>query len=201
MFRKGNRCYIFVTYLTSSRKADKKYVVPKSPTSTITPTTPTIKLTTTQMLKMRLEGYSYQDIGNKAGVSRHSVRDRLKTLERVIGDPQLTSAYREHEADILDGLRRKIATSLANKADDKKASINNLAYAFTQINQAVRLLRGQSTANVSALTRIIEQAQERKPAYSVPQHIDFTSQNNANIQESTPNSNTSSEKTSIKSST
>lgn len=132
--------------------------------------------TTEELLRWRVKGYTIRDIAEKYGLHPSGVAARLKRFEKLLGDPAEILAYRTHEADILDAARLRLVTSLVSKTsgkEAKKASINNLAYAFTQINQAVRLLRGQSTQNVSALTRIIEQAGKSTPTYSVPpQYMD-----------------------------
>lgn len=104
------------------------------------------------------KGNSFAQIARDQGVTRQSVRDRLQPLIEMIKDPQQVQAYRENEADLLDGVTMKLARNIAVKADDPKASVNNLAYAYTQLNNAKRLLRGQSTSNINALTSIIELA-------------------------------------------
>ena len=48
--------------------------------------------------------------------------------------------------------------SLTDPETLKKASLNNRAYAFTQVHQARRLEEGKSTENVNVLSKMIGQA-------------------------------------------
>jgi hypothetical protein len=47
---------------------------------------------------------------------------------------------------------------LLDPAKLEKASLNNVAFAFTQVYQAHRLCTGGSTQNLSVLSRIVEKA-------------------------------------------
>lgn len=126
------------------------------PDELVKPIAKTFKLETA--FKLRLQGWTYQAIADKLGCSHQNVRQHLESFLTLLKDPEIISTYRDNEADILDAARAKLIRSLIVKADDKKASVNNLAYAFTQVFQASRLIKGESTANVHGLLSIVEQA-------------------------------------------
>lgn|SRR3990167_8977330 len=137
-----------------------------TPATPDAPATPTVinRVDVTKALKMRLQGFSYDDIADKMGVAKASVYARLKKLGLILDDPELTNRYREHEADLLDSVQVRLITSLAHKSDDKKASVNNLAYAARQVFDMRRLSRGESTANIHQLSAIIQAADAHIPA-------------------------------------
>ena len=109
-------------------------------------------------LKLHLKGVTHADIAVLQGVSRQAISKRLSQFTRISSDPVGASAYREAEGELLDGARLKLLASLVNKADDKKASVNNLAYALRQTFDMTRLIRGESTSNLHSLTVAIDQA-------------------------------------------
>ena len=93
---------------------------------------------------------TYDEIAKIQGVTPQAIHKAIKDL--LPNDN--TQLYKQHKADILDNtaLRMLIAVD-----DDKikDASLNNIAYAFGQINNAARLERGESTQNVAYDARII----------------------------------------------
>ena len=109
-------------------------------------------------LKLHLKGVTHADIAVLQGVTRQAISKRLSQFTRISSDPVGASAYREAEGELLDGARLKLLASLVNKADDKKASVNNLAYALRQTFDMTRLIRGESTSNLHSLTVAIDQA-------------------------------------------
>ena len=113
-------------------------------------------------LRLRMKGATYQEIADIQGVSPQAIEQRLSSFISLIKDPEAVTAFRDSEAEILDAARLKLVKNLVEKADDEKASVNNLAYAFTQIHNATRLIRGESTSNISQLTAIIQAASGSK---------------------------------------
>jgi hypothetical protein len=87
---------------------------------------------------------TYEKIGKIQGKSKQAIHRLLKPI--LPND--LTPVYKTNEADILTHTRMKLIQSI-DKGKLKSASINNLAYAYSQFHNAERLIRGQSTQNVA----------------------------------------------------
>ena len=67
----------------------------------------------------------------------------------------------------MNGVELKMLENLADDGRLKKASVNNLAYAFQNLHNARRLESGQSTANVginieSRLSKAIQDAADKR---------------------------------------
>ena len=111
----------------------------------------------TYRLKNKL---SYRQIGAVMGVSKDTIKDRLKPLKRLLKDPAAVDIYRENRADMMDAIERELATQILDEDKLKSASVNNIAYAMAQLNNIGRLERGQSTANVQVIAGLSENDRE-----------------------------------------
>lgn len=111
---------------------------------------PTIDVS--KALKLRLiNKLSYQAIGDLLGVARQSVHIALKPFLGMIADPEAREAYQKNKANILESVQLTVVSKLTDTDKLEKASINNLAYAAGQLNQMIRLERGESTGNITYL--------------------------------------------------
>ena len=111
----------------------------------------------TYRLKNKL---SYRQIGAVMGVSKDTIKDRLRPLKRLLKDPAAVDIYRENRADMMDAIERELATQILDEDKLKSASVNNIAYAMAQLNNIGRLERGQSTANVAVVAGLSENDRE-----------------------------------------
>jgi len=69
----------------------------------------------------------------------------IHTLQRYGIELKPLETFKRYRPDILTGIQRKLLKYI-NDDMLKKASINNIAYAYQQFNQCERLERGQLTA-------------------------------------------------------
>ena len=92
---------------------------------------------------------SYGEIGKQLDRNKSTIYDALKRFELVLGDKAEVETFKEHEAHLIDGARWKILCNLSDDDRLKKASVNNLAYAFQSMYNAQRLERGESTSNIA----------------------------------------------------
>jgi len=113
------------------------------------------KLNVVKALELRLKGYTYADIGKSLGVSRQGAQKALSKFGNLLDNPEAVNAYKMHEPDLISSAKLQVAVSLVDASKLEKASLNNAAYAFTQLNQAERLLRDQSTANISVRSEVV----------------------------------------------
>ncbi|MFQ5915772.1 MAG: sigma factor-like helix-turn-helix DNA-binding protein [Nitrospinota bacterium] len=101
-----------------------------------------------RIVELRLQGLSHREIARTLGVSKQAIQQRLSgILEKIDGDR--LDVWRQHRVAILEQVEEYLVSALADKSKLAKASINNIAYAFTQIFTARRLEAGQSTQNLS----------------------------------------------------
>jgi predicted DNA-binding protein YlxM (UPF0122 family) len=116
------------------------------------------KFDTAKVLELRFgKRMSYQEIAAFLGVHPSAVHTRVKRFIRLFGELGDVEAYRENEVKLLDAASYRVITHLLEPETLKKASANNLAYVFTQLFNARRLLRGESTANVGLNAKLITQ--------------------------------------------
>lgn len=108
------------------------------------------KIDVAKALTLRLQRkLTFEEIASKFGVSRQAVQQALDKFNKFIESPENTAAYQDNKAQLLDTAQFKILNELLDSEKLEKASINNLAYAYSQLDQSARLERGQSTANIA----------------------------------------------------
>lgn len=105
-----------------------------------------------KVVSLRLHNkLTYEQIANQFGVSKQCIHQKLKPLLKMMNNPEATQAYRENRAEFLDNVERELTSHLLDPSKLKAASVNNLAYAVSQLNNIGRLERGQSTSNVQVI--------------------------------------------------
>jgi len=92
-------------------------------------------------------GLNWVEISRMTGIPRTTLRERFQAVVTML-DPKRLEEYRGSRIQILTGIEAELLRHLADPDRLKKASINNLAYAFYQINNARRLEEGRSTQNL-----------------------------------------------------
>lgn len=112
-------------------------------------TDPKMKCSTmAHALSLRLKGNNYEAIAVNMGLSESGIKKCMKHFAPIIHEMENVESYREIKSNILSAMEMVLLKEMSNPEKLAKASINNLAYAFQQINNANRLEQGQSTANV-----------------------------------------------------
>jgi hypothetical protein len=101
-------------------------------------------------LKLRLHNkLSYTEIGKKLGCSRAYISKSLKPFKKFLANPEALSAYENEKGKLLQGAEMVLLSNIVDNDKIKKASINNIAYAFNTISQQGHIARGEATANVN----------------------------------------------------
>ena len=103
---------------------------------------------------------SYRQIGAIMGVSKDTIKDRLRPLKSLLSDPAAVDIYRDNRADMMDAIESRLATQILDEDKLKGASVNNIAYAMAQLNNIGRLERGQSTSNVAVVAGLSPEDRE-----------------------------------------
>lgn len=122
-----------------------------------------VKFDILQALDLRSRGLSYEKIGKILGINRNSIAAGVGKIGELLDNRNnKLTAYREHEADIIDAVRARMIDALYLKLEDpeeaKKIDIQRLIWGFGVLFDKARLFRGQSTANLQQLTTIITNA-------------------------------------------
>ncbi len=139
-----------------------------------------------QTLDLRKSGMSLKDIGDIQGVDRQTVALDIARLNALIPNNSTIESLDKMKVPILKGTMLKLIEGMNSQDKLKDASLNNAAYAFTQVHTALRLEEGKSTSNVSYADslRALKEAKEElkklndsnedvvcvepEPEYSIP---------------------------------
>lgn len=122
--------------------------------------------------KLRVQNrLSYAEIAKALNVPKSTVHAALHRLNDLIPDPNAVAAFEAVEATILTSAKARLLASCLDEDSIQKASLNNRAFAFTQIANQERLIKGQSTSNIGLFSRIVQQVDAqlfKKPTEPVP---------------------------------
>ena len=99
---------------------------------------------------------TYQEIADHFGCAKSSVIRACQRLAEFLPDPASVEAYSTVKAEILEGVEAKLLASLTHPDKIAKASLNNVAFSYSQVANQLRLERGKSTHNTSLLAMIVE---------------------------------------------
>ena len=104
-------------------------------------------------LELALQGWRNSEIAKRYGVSEPSVAQALAKYNRILNGlgPGEIQAYRNKRSDLFTAVERELMTSLTDRKKLAKASLNNVAYAFTQVHAARRLEEDKSTSNTASM--------------------------------------------------
>ena len=101
-------------------------------------------------LKLRLENkLSYGQIAKQLNCPKSSVHYALKPFVKLIENPYQIAGYQDNKAVLLTALEMRLANEMLDDDKIKSASLNNVAYAFSQVSNQGHLARGESTSNVN----------------------------------------------------
>lgn len=100
-------------------------------------------------LKLYLGGTKEVDIARLHGVTKQSVNQALKPFKEIIKDPAQINAFEASRDAMLSGGMMRLLTSALDPRTIKKSSTLQLASAYGILFDKQRLVRGESTENVS----------------------------------------------------
>lgn len=108
------------------------------------------KMDLNKALILRAKGMSYNDIAPLTGVANGSVvRKGIENFLQSIPSDDILERLDKLKIPILKSTLGNLVSCLNDPDKIKMASLNNAAYAFTQVYNALRLEQGKSTANIS----------------------------------------------------
>ena len=111
---------------------------------------PVKKINVEKALMLRLVNQmSYGDIAKIFDVSAPAVYKALEPYIDALSDIESIKSFEANEAKLLNVAKLKIYRHLVKDETLKKASLNNLAYAYDRLNVVKRLEEDKSTANIA----------------------------------------------------
>ncbi len=110
---------------------------------------------------------SFDQISDISKIPKSTLHTWFAPIEKILKGAGSLDLVDSSRASLLGALEFKILIEMMDKARLKKASINNLAYAFQQLYNARRLELGLSTGNLAInvekdLTKAHEKAQNQR---------------------------------------
>ena len=116
------------------------------------------KLDVGKAYELRQRGLTYQEIGDRYGVTNGAVHLQLKRFQALLPDPGVTKHYDDHRANVLTAVEHALVQDMLDPERRAKASLNNTAYAFQQVANLRRLEQGKATSHVAILQLAASQA-------------------------------------------
>jgi hypothetical protein len=115
------------------------------------------------IVKLRtVNGLSWNEISTQTGVPKATLLRQFSNVCKML-DPEGLQTYRDSRVPLLTAMEAELLRLMGDPVRLKKASVNNLAYAFYQINNARRLEEGRATQNIDLRQTLLTlQADARK---------------------------------------
>jgi hypothetical protein len=119
-----------------------------------------------ELVRLRLEGHTTQEIGVQYGITHQAVSKRLRGLWGKLEQDEL-EAFDKHRVPILRAAEREMIVRMLQPQVLKKANLRDLVIGFGTLYDKERLETGQSTANV-ALHSIVEAVERDRSKGEAP---------------------------------
>lgn len=88
------------------------------------------------------------EIARHFNCTRQSVNIALKPFRKLFENPESVIVYRDNKGEVLEAIEMVLAMNLTNKQKLKKASLNNMAYAFDKVHNACLIEAGKPTQKI-----------------------------------------------------
>lgn len=102
---------------------------------------------TTRIMNMALKGLTREEISAATKVPPNTVMHITNELAGIINELNRAEEYRTHRKDLLDLLHGRLLKSMLSPEKMEKATVNQLAYASSEVHKQSRLEHGLSTSN------------------------------------------------------
>ena len=123
---------------------------------------PDRKLDPLEVYKLRLHNrLSFPQIAGIFGVSKQAAHECFTRFSEALIPGEDVTAYQEARTELLTTAEERLLASVLDPEKLQKASLNNVAYALTQIHTMRRLEQGKSTGNIHLLSQVITSAKSK----------------------------------------
>lgn len=110
------------------------------------------KIDLAEAFKLRFKHHlSFKAISERFGCNPSAVYQALAPFSKLINNSVDSNIYETNKAGILNSVQFEIVKQMVNKGKLKSASLNNLAYAASQVDNMIRLEKGQPTSITETL--------------------------------------------------
>jgi hypothetical protein len=127
-------------------------------------------LDVSRALKLRLQGNTNEEIASIFGVSESTIQGALKHFDFIQTDKHSVQAYVDNELEVFDLIRSLASTALVEQLSNperrEKLDIMRLNSLLGTVFDKMRLLRGQSTSNIAALSKLVLDAHGKRSGQS-----------------------------------
>ena len=115
------------------------------------------KNTLTEIFKLRFKNkLTFKEIGKIYNVSPQAIHQRIKSLIKLLNNPDLDQAYADNRVDLLNSAERILLSTLIESDKLKAASLNNVAYSLRQIHDMRRINADLSTGNEAIKIEVVQ---------------------------------------------
>jgi|SRR3989338_2065540 len=119
-----------------------------------------------EVARLRLQNrLSWAEVSKIMGKPISTLHHHLKGLATLF-DSDRADVYEQNKPILLSRAEEILLLNMMDEDKLQKASTNNVAYAFQQVNNANRLSRGQATSNVCVASMVV--AGERDLLKKIP---------------------------------
>jgi hypothetical protein len=125
-----------------------------------------------ELVKMRyIQNHTYKEISKLTGLTEAIVAKRLEPFKPMMEDTDAIKQYRINEENLIDGCKMLLIKGITEQMSDperrKKLDLSRLTYGFGILFDKNRLVKGESTANVAAMTLADLVRNAHKPAIDI----------------------------------
>jgi len=111
----------------------------------------------TEIFKLRFKNkLTFKEIGKIYNVSPQAIHQRIKSLIKLLNNPELDQAYADNRVDLLNSAERILLSTLIESDKLKDASLNNVAYSLKQIHDMRRINADLSTGNEAIKIEVVQ---------------------------------------------
>ena len=111
----------------------------------------------TEIFKLRFKNkLTFKEIGKIYNVSPQAIHQRIKSLIKLLNNPDLDQAYADNRVDLLNSAERILLSTLIESDKLKDASLNNVAYSLKQIHDMRRINADLSTGNEAIKIEVVQ---------------------------------------------
>jgi hypothetical protein len=101
------------------------------------------------------DGLTYDQIAERFGCTRQAVSLALERFTCLTENPAQLETYRANKQGLFEIVEQALVERLLREAVSGRATVGDLARALDVISKHVRLLSGQSTANIGLLVQTL----------------------------------------------
>jgi predicted DNA-binding protein YlxM (UPF0122 family) len=124
---------------------------------------PVNRLDPAQIIKLRFKNkLTFNEIAKIYNVTDGAVCKRIKSIMKLISDPDLDKAYADNRVELMTSAERILLSYLVHSDKLKDASLNNTAYALKQVHDMRRLNADLSTGNQAIKIEVVKFTRELK---------------------------------------